>query len=239
MRKTLFALLAVILSIGLAGGAFAYFTDTINSNNNTFTSGVPVIAISNGGPYVTDDSCVVATASDMAPGHSVGPFDVYFKNVGTMPGVVSVNLTYTSSPIMSPPPSGAPTNIARADAVLFAKKLIVSYAESDLAAGVNVAPYWARQVAESTGDGTWATAIASGFIVADSMPGLAYPYLPTVDGLKQVTLRFQNGYGGEDVPLAPGAVHYEFMTLKLDPSADNAYAWMGISITLTATLTSV
>jgi predicted ribosomally synthesized peptide with SipW-like signal peptide len=39
MKKLLFVLMACILSIGLIGGAFAYFTDVETSTGNTFTAG--------------------------------------------------------------------------------------------------------------------------------------------------------------------------------------------------------
>jgi len=230
--------MACILCIGLVGGAFAYFTDTETSTGNTFTSGVAIIAMSNDDiHYKTDGSLVICTAANLAPGQEVGPFDVYFKNKGTVSGVVTVDIDYAAAPSLGTPPPGYPPDVGTATIGQFAKKLIVTYAESDLVPTVNVAPYWALQIAEETGDGTWGTAVANGYIV--EAPGeTPYAYLPTIRGLKEVTLAFTDGYGGPDVPLAPNGVHSESMKLALDSGADNTYAWMGITIDVTATITS-
>ncbi|MBN2075021.1 MAG: hypothetical protein JW762_05675 [Dehalococcoidales bacterium] len=238
MKKILFVLMACVLCIGLVGGAFAYFTDTQASTGNTFTSGVAVIAISNNDvDYKAVNNVVIGTASNMAPGQEVGPFLACFKNVGTVSGVVTVDIDYAAATGLPAAPAGAPGDISTATIDQFASKLIVTHAESDHTPGHNIADYWARQIAEDTGLGTWADAVSNGYIVA-ATTGLTYNYLPTILGLKQVTLHFWDSYKGDDVPLADGQRHWEKMKLALDSSADNTYAWTGIEIIVNATITS-
>jgi hypothetical protein len=75
-----------------------------------------------------------------------------------------------------------------------------------------------------------AAAVTAGAVVFDGAV-----YLPTMFGLKQVTLGFY--VGGVEESWAPGESHYENFYLKLAESATSLYAFDGVSITLTALLT--
>lgn len=79
MKKILFTVMAVVLSLGLMGGAFAYFSDTETSIDNTFTSGTLLID----GPGVTEFS--FSDYGNMAPGDMTGEAVLTIKNVGTLP----------------------------------------------------------------------------------------------------------------------------------------------------------
>ena len=51
-KKLLFAIMAIVLCVGLVGGAFSYFTDTVTSNSNTLQAGTLNVEIANaGGTY--------------------------------------------------------------------------------------------------------------------------------------------------------------------------------------------
>jgi predicted ribosomally synthesized peptide with SipW-like signal peptide len=76
MKKLLFTIMACVLSLGLVGGAFAYFTDTETSSTNSFTAGT-----------LTLDSAGIASAtpiviSCMAPGDVTGEYVITIKNTG-------------------------------------------------------------------------------------------------------------------------------------------------------------
>jgi predicted ribosomally synthesized peptide with SipW-like signal peptide len=58
VKKILFSLVAMVMVIGLAGGAFAYFSDTEQSTGNTFTAGTLDVTLS-GTPF---------NVTNMAPG---------------------------------------------------------------------------------------------------------------------------------------------------------------------------
>jgi len=86
MKKLLFSLIAVITVIGLVGGAFAYFTDVENSNDNVITAGTLDMQIQDNdeGPL---DGAVVASfnsPSGLAPGQEFTTDPVTFSNVGSI-----------------------------------------------------------------------------------------------------------------------------------------------------------
>jgi predicted ribosomally synthesized peptide with SipW-like signal peptide len=63
MKKILFALMAVVLCVGLVGGAFAYFTDTQASSNNVFASGNIQLSMANiNGTFSHDNNVVIGGA---------------------------------------------------------------------------------------------------------------------------------------------------------------------------------
>jgi len=76
-KKLLFAIMAVVLCVGMVGGALAYFTDSQTSAANTFTSGTVKIALSG-------DVASGFTLTGMAPGDSVTKY-LYVTNTGTLP----------------------------------------------------------------------------------------------------------------------------------------------------------
>jgi predicted ribosomally synthesized peptide with SipW-like signal peptide len=225
VKKIIFAVMAIVAAIGLVGGAFAYFTDTVVSGGNVFSAGTLALQMGSGNTAYTDADNVVliGTNPNMSPGHEAeGPYTVYFKNVGTVSGVVSAVVSYNRSTL--------------GDA--FAQKLIIDEAYSSLNAGYNIAEYWARQIAEQTGNGTWGQAVANGFIVADSSAPV-YGYYPTIYGLQTITLKFTDGYLGNDVSIAPnGGEQWDQIYVKLDSSAGNEFQGFGITVFVTATLTS-
>jgi predicted ribosomally synthesized peptide with SipW-like signal peptide len=228
VKKILFALLAVVAAIGLMGGAFAYFTDTVVSGDNVFSAGTLNLQMGSGNTAYTDADNVVLIGTNpyMSPGHaSEGPYTVYFKNTGTIGGVISAQVNYNTG----------------VTGTAFAKLLIVDKAYSSLLGNspeYNVAEYWARQIAEQTGNGTWADAVANGYIVADpSAP--VYGYYPTIEGLTKIILQFTDGYNGPAVTLAAnGGEQWDQMYIKLDSTAGNEFQGFGITIVVTATLTS-
>jgi len=73
-KKLLFAIMAIVLCVGLVGGAFSYFTDTVTSNSNTLQAGTLDIQIANpGGTYGNGP----VTASFVSPsGWAPGQFFV-------------------------------------------------------------------------------------------------------------------------------------------------------------------
>lgn len=57
MRKFLIASLAMVLALGVMGGAFAAFQDTETSSGNTFTSGTMELKVTDGDPEDWGDDC--------------------------------------------------------------------------------------------------------------------------------------------------------------------------------------
>jgi predicted ribosomally synthesized peptide with SipW-like signal peptide len=78
MKKLLFIAMAAILSIGLIGGAFAYFTDTATTTANSFTAGT--LSIDNN--ELT--SITAFTIPNMAPGDVTGEYSVIIRNDGSI-----------------------------------------------------------------------------------------------------------------------------------------------------------
>jgi predicted ribosomally synthesized peptide with SipW-like signal peptide len=241
MKKILFSLIAILVCVGLVGGAFAWFSDTDTSTGNTFTAGTLDLEMRTaGGPGVPatswsyDHSGPIAYAQNMAPGVEAGPFDVRFRNGGTMDGYVDVNFSY--SDYDDPSPYGefaTPTVSGKA----YAQKLVVTRAYMD-GGPENKAPYWAEQCINShSGDpDPEQSAVDAGEVVAATTTG-PVQYLPTVYGLSTITLEFW--FGGNEVVWHPTNMHYETFYLALDSSAGNAYAFDGVSVTLSATINQV
>jgi len=86
MKKLLFVLMACVLSIGLIGGAFAYFTDVETSTGNTFTAGTLNIEIAQGAGGFSNDPVVAGfnSPAGLAPGQSWNSIPIYIKNVGSI-----------------------------------------------------------------------------------------------------------------------------------------------------------
>jgi predicted ribosomally synthesized peptide with SipW-like signal peptide len=86
MKKILFTLMACVLSLGLIGGAFAYFTDVEYSEANVFQAGTLDMQIEdnnecplNGSVYASFNS-----PAGLAPGQQFTTDPVTFRNVGSM-----------------------------------------------------------------------------------------------------------------------------------------------------------
>jgi predicted ribosomally synthesized peptide with SipW-like signal peptide len=223
MNKKILASIFLIgvLALGIGWGTFAYFTETEQSTGNTFRAGYVDLALSTGGPYYNPWSGSIATFTNMAPGQETGDINVWFKNVGSLPGIVTVQLSYVGSD-----EAGAPDTVGAND---FAKKVIITHVGVD--DGGNVAYYWALQVAEDPIYGTWAVALADGAVV--SVDG---SYLATVYGVSKITLHFWDSYKGNDIVFGLGTAHKETLKLKLDASVGNEFMKQGIDIIMTATI---
>jgi len=219
MKKILIISMACVLCLGLIGGAFAYFTDTETSSNNNFTAGTNDLQISNGGGWV-DSDIVLASAVNMAPGVEVGPFDIWFKNNGTMDGKVRVTFSYDNYDATAYGEFVAGDVTGEA----YAKKLIVTSSTMDTGTD-NKAPGWAGAMVSANPN-----AVADGWVVVNGTG-----YLPTIFGLSQpsMVLKFTEAYPTEDV-WSPGEFHYENFKLMLSTDADETYAFDGVKITLTA-----
>ena len=83
MKKILFAVMAVVLCLGLMGAAFAYFSDTETSSGNTFTAGTLDLVLSDDDETDLDG----VTATWMSPvGWAPGDTEtatLTMKNVGS------------------------------------------------------------------------------------------------------------------------------------------------------------
>jgi spore coat-associated protein N len=218
MKKLLLSMMSVVMVIAMVGGgAFAYFSDTETSTGNTFAAGTLDLAM---GPDSSVAGGVIATASDMAPGvivPSTGSYQVNFKNIGTLPGFLTVNFSYSENDAAETGEFAASeSNGLEASADEYAAKLVVTEA---YLAGTNVAPYWAQQINDAH--------IAGGVING----------LPTIYGLSKVTLQAWDSYSGKvNQAIAPNSIVTENFKMKLDESADNKYQSDGINITITGTL---
>jgi predicted ribosomally synthesized peptide with SipW-like signal peptide len=86
MKKILFSLMALVVVIGLAGGAFAYFTDVAPSTSNTMAAGTLNLLISNDGGinYYDSVGAVITSPSGWAPGTQFTTPPIYLKNVGNI-----------------------------------------------------------------------------------------------------------------------------------------------------------
>ena len=207
------AAIAVVMSAAF-GATYAYFVSIRTSSNNTFSTGNLELALSNGGQYYTDDSVVFGTANNMAPGETVGPYDLYFKNTGVINGKVKVNMAYSAMETGT-------------DADALAKKMVVKNVSLDGNSGIE--QYWAQQIIEEKYGNDGPAAMADGAVVANGPT-----YLPTIFGLEQITVYFRSLHSTDDTAWAPGDSHHETLELMLDSSADNNYMGKGINITVTA-----
>jgi spore coat-associated protein N len=88
LKKYLILALAVILALGMIGGAFAYFQDTETSSGNTFTAGSLDLKISDDDEFPPQDGINTTWSMDnMVPGVSnVGQRSVILINSGVTAG---------------------------------------------------------------------------------------------------------------------------------------------------------
>src|SRR3990170_7694379 len=78
------------LSIGtagalLVGATFAFFSDSVTSNGNTFSTGVMELKIMDNNEGFSDAVTASTVASNMTPGGSVTESFICFKNTGDYP----------------------------------------------------------------------------------------------------------------------------------------------------------
>jgi len=106
MKKLFFVLMACVLSLGLVGGAFAYFSDTETSTGNVFTAGTLDLKVDTDptsgetwadSPLGNINTALDALVNNMKPGDSIsGNFGI--KNAGTInASKVDFMLTITSN----------------------------------------------------------------------------------------------------------------------------------------------
>ena len=87
MKKILFALMAVVLCLGLMGGAFAYFSDIETSQANTFTAGTLDMEIADVDEGWFDGSPVHASwqsPANWAPGETITTGVIRLHNIGSI-----------------------------------------------------------------------------------------------------------------------------------------------------------
>lgn len=85
MKKILIALMSVVLCLGLVGGAFAYFTDVVDSEDNVMTAGTLSLEIRNqGGSFGAGPVTASFSGSDLAPGQTFETDWVQVKNTGSI-----------------------------------------------------------------------------------------------------------------------------------------------------------
>ena len=75
-----------ILAFSIGWGTYSYFSDTETSTGNTFTAGTINLE-------VTESTSFVITVDNIAPGYDSGYYKWILKNVGTLPGKVSVTFS--------------------------------------------------------------------------------------------------------------------------------------------------
>lgn len=241
MKKILILVIACVLCLGMVGGAFAWFSDTETSEDNTFTAGTLDLQLNDmdTSGWVDTPTLTVATVTDMAPGVEVGPFNIGFKNAGTVDGKVRVTVGYGEY-VAAETGEFAGTDVSGED---YAKALILTkaYVDGGVPDPQNKAPGFVQAIIDS---GAYATAAAA------ALDGAAYDagggvYYPTIYGLSLsgVVLKFKypTGYPdpllvGEEVIFAGGESHYEELHLMLDPDADNDYQCDGVSVDINAEL---
>jgi spore coat-associated protein N len=89
MKKLLFTLMAVVLCLGLVGGAFAYFSDTETSTGNTFTAGTLDLTVDDQDDPNVTPALLGLTIGPLAPGDS-NYVIVNVTNNGDIDGQLSV-----------------------------------------------------------------------------------------------------------------------------------------------------
>jgi spore coat-associated protein N len=85
MKKILGLSIAALLVIGLvAGGTWAYFSDTEASTGNTFTAGTLNLKLTDSNETDQDGVTASFSGTNLAPGSVVGPSTITLKNTGTL-----------------------------------------------------------------------------------------------------------------------------------------------------------
>jgi predicted ribosomally synthesized peptide with SipW-like signal peptide len=225
-KKIIFASIFVIgmLALAMGYGTYSYFTQTETSTGNTFQAGWVDLALSNGGGYVNPWTGALATFTNIAPGQETSATNIWFKNVGSLSGKVTVQLSYTENDAIG--------NDVGVSANYFASKVIITHVGVDDSS--NVAMWWGKQVIDDAYGGSEANALAAGAVVSDGAGG----HLATVYGVSMITLHFWDTYQGNDIVFLPNDFHKETLKLKLDADVGNDFQYDGIDIIMTATITN-
>jgi predicted ribosomally synthesized peptide with SipW-like signal peptide len=246
MKNIWMSILVIGVTAGLLGtGTYAYFSDP-EIARSTFSAGTLDLQLSDDGiTYVNDPIDPLIECLNMAPGDESVAKNLYFKNAGTMDGIVIVDISYVEhdDPLDDDPLYNYEYAVVNGGTEVnehdFARHLWITYAALD--GGSNIVYYWALQVVDDAYLGNWAAALADN-AVYDPDGGVGVPdgnELPTAYGLSQITLHFWDTYQGTDVPFAPGDIHYETLKAKLDPNVGNDYQFDGINLIIEPTITQV
>jgi predicted ribosomally synthesized peptide with SipW-like signal peptide len=128
VKRFLIGSLAIVLVLGMTGGAFAFFSDTETSSGNTFTAGTLDLKIKDGSMFWSDG---ISTAewhlSNMKPGdtypeHSSMYGSIDFKNTGSIyADHIEITCSYT---IVDPP--GPESDIDGTSADAMAGEMIIT-----------------------------------------------------------------------------------------------------------------
>lgn len=225
-KKIVFVSIFVIgmLALAMGYGTYSYFTQTETSTGNTFQAGWVDLALSKGMGYVNPWTGPLATFTNMAPGQETSEVNVWFKNVGSLAGKVTVKLSY----IENDASGDLGVNVGADD---FASKVIITHVGLDDSA--NVAIWWGKQVIDDAYSGSAASALAAGAVVSSGTDHLA-----TVYGVSKITLYFWQTYKGTEIVFQPTDFHKETLKLKLDANVGNDFQYDGIDIIMTATITN-
>ncbi len=208
MKKILFSAMAILLSLGLMGGAFAYFSDTETSSGNTMTAGTLDMQIANSNPNWGDGVIATwASPPNWAPGDTVEA-TLRITNIGSIGSkwlwfkTVNVNEYEGNGPESEP--GGSPHDIANH---IFIKDFRISWN------GVDWSGNWA-------GDSGWMTSTWGPW--STEGPLTLAEFASTPFGVLIWEGAWEEGSGG--LLLADGAnVWYLKMILQFDPDADNNY----------------
>jgi predicted ribosomally synthesized peptide with SipW-like signal peptide len=135
MNKTLSLVLTGILALcllaGIAGGTWAYFSDTEASSNNQLVSGTLDLKTND-----ADGVTRSLQATNMKPGDSVGPATIHLKNTGSLDGsTLSIAFNYTECDGTNPP--AYPVNKTADETAAVIEVLTLSYGGSDLLGSVS------------------------------------------------------------------------------------------------------
>jgi spore coat-associated protein N len=85
VKKLILTSLAMVLALGMIGGAFAYFADTETSSGNTLTAGTMDMRIADRDEDPGHGVTATWVMSDMIPGEtSFGPYSVNLDDIGTI-----------------------------------------------------------------------------------------------------------------------------------------------------------
>jgi|SRR3989338_1829027 len=219
MKKILISLAIIaVVAVVAFGATRAYFSDTETSSGNTFTAGTLDLNLNSDAAFTVTASNLFAETT-MAPGVSVGPKTLYFRNNGSIAGKVKLNTSYTNA-------DGTPNVVDVVDDN-YARQMLVISGVTD---GIAVQGYWAQHIITANYSSSASLALAD-MAIYEISSGV---YVPTVYGLKGITLYFDDG----TTPFIwnAGITHNVALTLQLSPAANNDYQSDGIAVTLTATM---
>jgi hypothetical protein len=218
MKSQLTAIMSiVVIGAFLTSGSYAYFSGVTTSSGNVFSvegTGLSLELGSDTQAYTTND-VILMTISNMLPGVEMGEYHIYYRNAApVISGIVTIKIGQTGNDVL-------------------AQHIWITQASIDGNPGVEA--YWARQIAEQTGDGSWAAALANNYIA--TYPSSApYGYVPTLYGMTLITLHFTATYLSSDLSWAPGASHVSGLYFMLDPAADNGYIGASTTASITGTI---